>query len=245
VVDRILFRSLPYPQENRLVSFGLLAPIERDEFMLGSGYVDFRKEPGPFEAVTSMTPGTNACDLTEQNAIRLNCALVEQTFLPTFGIQPLLGRKFSPEEDRPNAPRVALLTYSFWKSRFGGDPEVLDKTISLDSITTRIIGVLPSTFEMPTLNAVDILLPQALDETQQRRANPGAVLRAFGRLKPGVGVPQAIAALQPWLDKALAGAPPQFRKEIHLSVRTLRDRQIEEVRLASWLLLGSFLRLSL
>jgi hypothetical protein len=48
VVDRILFRSLPYPQDNRLVSFGLLAPIERDEFMLGSSYVDFRKEPGPF-----------------------------------------------------------------------------------------------------------------------------------------------------------------------------------------------------
>src|SRR5881397_3648534 len=54
VVDRILFRSLPYPHEDRLVSFGLLAPIERDEFMLGSGYVDFRKEPGPFETVTSM-----------------------------------------------------------------------------------------------------------------------------------------------------------------------------------------------
>src|SRR5712692_3121360 len=59
VVDRVLFRSLPYPNEERLVSFGLLAPIERDEFMLGSGYVDFRKEPGPFDAVTSMAPGTS------------------------------------------------------------------------------------------------------------------------------------------------------------------------------------------
>src|SRR5438045_6068923 len=58
VVDRILFRSLPYAQDQRLVSFGLLAPIERDEFMLGSSYVDFRKEPGPFEAVTSMNPDT-------------------------------------------------------------------------------------------------------------------------------------------------------------------------------------------
>jgi hypothetical protein len=65
VVDRILFRSLPYPQDHRLVSFGLLAPIERDEFMLGSSYIDFRKEPGPFEAITSISPGTAACDLTE------------------------------------------------------------------------------------------------------------------------------------------------------------------------------------
>src|SRR5437899_4155869 len=136
VVDRILFRSLPYPEDTRLVSFGLLAPIERDEFMLGSGYVDFRKEPGPFEAITAMNPGTTACDLTEQNGIRLNCALVEQTFLPTLGIQPLLGRNFLPEEDRPNVPRIAVLSYSLWRSRFGGDPGVLDKTISLDGAAT-------------------------------------------------------------------------------------------------------------
>jgi putative ABC transport system permease protein len=241
VVDRILFRNLPYAQDNRLVSLGLLAPIERDEFMLGSSYVDFRRESGPFEAITSMNPGTTGCDLTEQNGIRLSCALVEQTFLPTFGIQPLLGHNFSLDEDRPNAPRVALLSYSLWKSRFGGDPGVLDKTISLDGIATRIIGVLPSSFEMPTLSAVDILVPQALDEAQQRRANPGVVLRTFARLKPGLDVPKAIATLQPWFDKALAGAPPQFRKEIRLSVRTLRDRQIQDVRLASWLFLSSVL----
>src|SRR5437879_12761033 len=124
VVDRILFRSLPYPQDNRLVSFGLLAPIERDEFMLGSSYVDFRKQPGPFEAIAAMNPGTNACDLTEQNAMRLNCALVEQTLLPTLGIQPLLGRNFLPDEDRPNVQRIAVLSYSLWRSRYGGDTGV-------------------------------------------------------------------------------------------------------------------------
>jgi len=241
VVDRILFRNLPYPQDKRLVSFGLLAPIERDEFMLGSSYVDLRKEPGPFEAVTSMNPGTTGCDLTEQDGMRLSCAAVEQTFLPTFGIRPVLGRNFSLDEDRPNAPRVALLSYSLWKSRFGGDPRVLDKTFSLDAVATRIIGVLPSTFEMPTLSVVDILVPQALDEARQRRANPGAVLRSFARLKPGLDVPKAIAALQPWFERMVASAPPQFRKEIHLSVRTLRDRQIQDVRRASWLLLGAVL----
>src|SRR2546430_1481693 len=89
VVDRILFRSLPYPQDNRLVSFGLLAPIERDEFMLGSSYVDLRKQFGPFELLTAMAPGATHCDLTEQNGNRLDCASVEQTFLVTFGIQPV------------------------------------------------------------------------------------------------------------------------------------------------------------
>jgi putative ABC transport system permease protein len=241
VVDRILFRSLPYPEANRLVSFGLLAPIERDEFMLGSGYVDFRKQPGPFESVAAMAPGTTGCDLTEQNAVRLDCALVEQSFLPTLGIQPILGRNFLAEEDRPNAPRVALLTYSLFKSRFAGDPNVLGKTISLDGSATRIVGVLPSNFEMPALNAVDILLPLALDEDQQRHANPGMVLRTFARLKPGINVSQAAASIQPWFQQALQGAPPVFRKEIRLSVRTLRERQTQDARLTSWLLFGAVL----
>src|ERR1700719_5379033 len=94
VVDRILFRSLPYPHDDRLVSFGLLAPIERDEFSLGAGYIDFRKQPGPFEAITSMMPGTTDCDITEQNPVRLNCAEVERTFLPTLDTEPMLGRNF-------------------------------------------------------------------------------------------------------------------------------------------------------
>ena len=239
VVDRILFRSLPYPHDDRLVSFGLLAPIERNEFMLGAGYVDFRKEPGPFEAITSMAPGTSDCDVTEQNPVRLNCAQVEQTFLPTFGTEPLLGRNFTADEDRKDAPLVAILSYGLWKSRFGGNPDVLRRTISLDGKTAQIIGVLPARFEMPTLRPADILIPQALDEAQQRQSPTGAVLRTFARMKPGVDVTQASAALQPWFELAVSGAPPEFRKEIHLSVRTLRERQTSDARLASWILLGS------
>jgi putative ABC transport system permease protein len=239
VVDRILFRSLPYPHDDRLVSFGLLAPIERNEFMLGAGYVDFRREPGPFEAITSMTPGTSDCDVTEQNPVRLNCAQVEQTFLPTFGTEPLLGRNFTADEDRKDAPSVAILSYGLWKSRFGGNPDVLRRTISLDGKTAQIIGVLPARFEMPTLRPADILIPQALDEAQQRQSPTGAVLRTFARMKPSVDVTQARAALQPWFELAVSGAPPEFRKEIHLSVRTLRERQTSDARLASWILLGS------
>src|SRR2546429_6829692 len=79
VVDRVLFRGLPYAHDDRLVSFGLTAPIEKDEFMLGASYVDFRRAPGLFEEVTSMLPGDSKCDLTEQSAVRLSCARVERS----------------------------------------------------------------------------------------------------------------------------------------------------------------------
>src|SRR5690349_13099737 len=71
VVDRILFRPLPYPRAERLVSFGLMAPIEANEFMLGSDYVEWRKAETPFEAMTSWS-GVTSCDLTDENPRRMS-----------------------------------------------------------------------------------------------------------------------------------------------------------------------------
>jgi putative ABC transport system permease protein len=239
VVDRLLFRSLPYAQDDRLVSFGLTAPIEKTEFVLGAGYIDFRHNPEPFAQVAAMQPGVARCDITEQNPTRIDCAHVEQSFLPTLGVEPILGRNFTLEEDRPKSDGTAILTYALWRNRYGGDPNIIGKTLALDGKQTRIIGVLPDNFEMPMLNPVDALLPLALDEDLQRRSAPGVPLRSFGRMKPGATVEEAIVGLQPMFEGAVQSAPPPFRKEVHLSVVSIRDRQVHDARLASWVLLGS------
>ena len=241
VVDRILFRSLPYPHDEQLVVFGLFAPIEPREFMLAKDYVEWRAVQTPFQSMATLIPGGAECDLTEQNPVRLSCALVESTFLPTFGIQPILGRNFTSEEDRPNAPRVALITFGLWKSRFASDSAIVGKSFSLDGRPTMVIGVLPANFEMPTLGAVDMILPQALDEAALQRNGPQPVLRAYARLKPGVTIAQSQAPLAPLFEKSLQFVPPQFRKEVRLSVRSLRDRQVADAKLASWILLASVL----
>ena len=127
VVDRILFRSLPYRDAARLVSVGIVAPIEPTEFMLGYSYYEWQDHRTPFEILTSWT-GSNNCDLTEQSTLRLACASVEANFLPALGVGPLFGRNFSSEEDRPNAPKVAIISYHLWQSRYGKDPSVVGKT---------------------------------------------------------------------------------------------------------------------
>jgi putative ABC transport system permease protein len=241
VVDRILFRSLPYPNDNQLVSFGVKAPFEGIEFMLAPEYVVLRSQSGPFASMTSLTPGGADCDITEQNPVRLTCALVESNFLSTLGIHPVVGRDLVREDDLPKAPRVALFSYGLWQSRFGGDPAVAGRVVSLDGKPVSIVGVLPAGFEMPTLVPADLLLPQALDESALDRNNPRLVLRAFARLKPGTTIPQATAALQPWFQDSLRFVPPQFRAEVSLRVRSLRDRQIEDSRVAAWVLLGAVL----
>jgi putative ABC transport system permease protein len=242
VVDRILFRSLPYPHDEQLVSFGDKAPFEANEFVLGPDYVDWKKAQTPFESVTSFLPGGADCDLTEQNPVRLKCALVESTFLTTFGIQPFLGRNFNTDEDRPNAPRVALVTYGLWRSRFASDHNLPGRAISLDGRPTIVVGVLPPQFEMPNLDNDDILVPATLDGSTDRGPNARQIiLRAFARLKPGVSIRQAAAAMEPLFQQSLNYVPPQFRREVSFRVRSLRDRQIQDARVASWVLLGAVL----
>jgi putative ABC transport system permease protein len=242
VVDRILFRSLPYPHDDRLVSFGDKAPFEANEFVLGPDYVDWKKAQTPFESVTSFVPGGADCDLTEQNPVRLKCALVESTFLPTFGIQPLLGRNFTSDEDCPNAARVALISYGLWRSRFASDRSLPGRAISLDGRPTLVVGVLPEQFEMPNLGHDDILVPAALDGSTDRGPNARQViLRVFARLKPGVSIKQAAGAMEPLFQQSLNYVPPQFRHEVSFRVRSLRDRQIQDTRVASWVLLGAVL----
>ncbi|HMF53871.1 MAG TPA: ABC transporter permease, partial [Edaphobacter sp.] len=237
VVDRILFRSLPYQHADRLVSVGLMAPVEPQEFMLGGSYYEWRDNQRPFEALTSEI-GVNPCDLTEERPTRLGCAGVEANFLPTLGIRPILGRNFTVEEDRPQAPKVGLISYQLWKSRFGGDTGVLEKLLNVDGQPIRVIGVLPQEFEMPRLQAVDVMVPARLDEAAQRHADPGQPMWAFARLKPGVSMEQAKQQLQPLFDYSLRLAPAPFRKEVHLQVRSLRDRQMHDVRLVAWVLFG-------
>jgi putative ABC transport system permease protein len=241
LVDRILFRSLPYPHDRELVSVGIIAPIIDGEFLFASGYLDWRQHQTPFANFASST-GVSDCDLTENNPIRLACATVSSSFLPTFSIQPVLGRNFTREEDEPNAPHVALISYSFWQNRFGGNRGVVGGgAIQLDGRPTRIIGVLPSDFEYPTLAHTDVILPQALDEGMVQRHEMGRVVRVFGRMKPGATVEQTKAELQPLFRDLVQAAPPPFRQVLKLQVRSIRDLQVHDSRRAAWLLLLSAL----
>jgi len=112
VVDRILFRSLPFADSDRLVLLGIQAPVLPYDFFFGAGYLRLKQyPPASLETVTSWT-GTNDCDLTDGNPVRLSCAAVESTFLATLGVAPALGRSFPAAEDRPHGQKTVLV--SFW-----------------------------------------------------------------------------------------------------------------------------------
>src|ERR1700691_1645381 len=131
IVDRILFRSLPYANADRLVSVGMVHSLET-EFMLGYFYYDWQRNQRPFETLTSESATTGECDLTERNPAQLSCTSVEGNFLPALGVSPVLGRNFVPEENRANGPRVALISYGLWLNHYGLSRDILNKTIEID-----------------------------------------------------------------------------------------------------------------
>jgi putative ABC transport system permease protein len=241
VVDRILFRSLPYAHDDRIVSVGLVQSLERQEFMVGGFFFDWRDNQKPFEAFASQDALPHACNLVEASPAQLFCAHAQAGFLPLLGISPVLGRNFSPEEDRPNGPRVALIKYGLWLDHYNRDPGILNRTIDLDGSPVRVIGVLPRGFELPTLQAADVMMPMALDEGLERKSSPGHPMRTFGLLRPGVSIAQAKAEMEPLFKRTQAWIPREIAKDFHLSVRSLRDRETKDAQLTAWILLGSVL----
>jgi len=238
VVDRILFRSLPYPNDHELVSVGLTTPIDANEFFFGPAYLSIKDSSAPFKSATSWT-GATACDLTEANPVRLTCGQVEDNFLDVLGVRPFLGRGFTTEEDSATGPRAALISYGLWQSRFAGSGNAVGSALKLDGEQWTIVGVLPATFEVPTLTEIDVLVPQRMDRAAIQRNQSGRFMRVFARLNDRTSFSQARAALDPVLELALNDVPPQYRDEIGLIVRPLRDRQVGNAFWASWVLLAA------
>jgi putative ABC transport system permease protein len=240
VVDRILFRPLPYKDASRLVTVGLVQSLERQEFLMGRSFVEWRDSQKPFTAIAGQSTNVQNCDLIENNPAALGCISFQAGFLPLLGITPVLGRNFTPEEDSPDGPRVAMITYGLWQGHFNRDPHILERTIDVDGKPARVVGVLPKDFQFPTLEAADIVQPMAFDPSIQTKANGGFgnPMRLFARLKPGVSIGQARAEMQPLFESDLRFFPPGASKVLRLSIRSLRDRETQDAQPVAWVLLG-------
>ncbi|HYI94289.1 MAG TPA: ABC transporter permease [Bryobacteraceae bacterium] len=236
-VDRILFRPLPYANERELVWFGMTAPIGgASEFILDQNYMAWRKQPTPFAAMT-VTAGPNDCSLSELNPVRLRCMGAGVNYLSVFGYRPRVGRDFSEDDARVGAPKVALISGTLWRERFGGS-EISGKTLDIDGNRTTIIGVLPEYFETPSLSRVDVLQVLQFEENKPASA-PSMLLTAFARLRPGVTPLEARTRMEPFFQEALKSIPRGFRKEVRFVVNPLRDRQVRDSGRAALLLLGA------
>ena len=116
-------------------------------------------------------------------ADQVNGLRVSADFFPLLGVQPVIGRWFTPEEDQPRAPQRVILGYGFWQSRFGADPKVIGRSLALNGNPGEVVGVMPSSFALPNV-AADVFIPAQIDPAFAPR--DGRNFQVYGRMRPGV-----------------------------------------------------------
>jgi putative ABC transport system permease protein len=247
-VDAVLLRSLPYPRPEQLIrisSLDLKDPHPSARNLSLPDVRDFERRTSSFQAIGAYN-ATGYFTLTGGgDPERVARALVTSGYFRALGVQPMLGRFFTPEEDRPSPPAEVVLSYGFWQRQFGGDRTVIGRLMTLSGVTGPIIGVAPQTFAHPDPKieaAPDVFVLADPDEQQSPRS--GRYLRAVARLKDGVSIDHASADLQA-VAASLAIAYPSSSFGKSTIVEPLRAVVTGESRAPLWLLQAATLAILL
>jgi putative ABC transport system permease protein len=213
VLNPLLFKPLPYPEPDRIVSLFRTSPqSDRWPHSMGN-YLDHRARNTVFDQLMAFTWENASFADPGQPAERLFELRTTGNFFALFGVSPLLGRAFTDADDRTDAEPIVVLSYGFWQRRFNGDPGIVGRTMRLDGRSATVIGVMPRDFEYPLFwGSIDVWRPFAASaELRQNRGNN--YLREFGRLKPGVTPDQADAAMKAIGKQILAENPNLDQRE--------------------------------
>jgi predicted permease len=232
VVHGVLLKPLPFQDPERLVSLQQAAPHGVGTNQGRTTYVNYRQHHQAFEGIGAWDP--TEVSITGRDAPeRVQGLRVTASTLPLLRVQPVLGRTFGAEDDRPGAPARAILTHGYWQRRFGGARDVVGRQLIVDGRPTDIIGVLPASFRFLHTRPA-IVLPMPLDAG----APPGISFgfQALARMKPGVTLAEANADVA----RMIARLPPQFaRLELRPNVRPLAADVIGDIGRMLWILLAA------
>ena len=237
VVNAVMLRSLPFKDPDRLVRLNESNP-ERGwpTFSVSHPtFLDWKDRNQTFSAIAATAGGSaNLGTAGEIEVVRSSAVTAD--FLTVLGTTPLMGRSFLPEEDRPGGnTRVVMLTYGSWQKRFGGDPDIVGRTLTLNDNSFTIVGVLPESFAWgsPTL---ELLVPLAPDPQRSRSDHR---LLVIGKLKEGVSQETALADMNT-IAAQIAEQYPESNKGWLVSSQGFYDWFVpEQIRRSLLLFLGA------
>jgi predicted permease len=224
VVNAVVLRPLPYSHSDRLVWIAESIPALKSEGASGGDYVDWKDQNHTLDRIAAydtmyrgdLREGARGAGSADFNLTgrgtpaRVHAAFVSASFFATLGVEPQLGRAFTENEDQPSGPHVAVLMHPFWQQYFGSDPHVLGQTFDLDAAPYTVIGVMPASFRFPGDSLVQILMPLALNQAQERLRIAQRHVRIIGRLKPGVSLAASRADLNEILKRAQPSSGPSL-----------------------------------
>jgi putative ABC transport system permease protein len=192
LMNLLLLRPLPFPERDRLVRVYRTTPQSPTADHLPADYLEVARETEPFADVAAYRLWGFTMAQTDRPPVHLNALRVSANFFPVVGLQPQLGRFFTADEDRPGN-RVIILSYATWQAQFGGDPNIIDRTVRLDGEPTTIVGVMPEAFSSVFLwGPGDAFRPLALTDAEKIDRNEASV-RLLARYRSGLSLEQVNA----------------------------------------------------
>ena len=236
VLDAVLFRALPYPQPEQLVVVFETLENGTVNSVSGGVYEDWRRGSTRFQGLTLLNDVTRN---VRQGGATERFAGVEASHELTrvLGVTPLLGRGFLPEEDRPGGPNaVVMLTEEFWRSRFGGDPAIVGRSVVLDEVPHTVVGVLPAGSWIFRDHA--FFVPAVLQPGTPRASRSMHGFMVLGRLAQGVTPAGADAELTA-LRARLLPEYPEYKRGWGFAVRPAAEVVRGETRTPLLILLGA------
>jgi predicted permease len=249
VMSALLLRPLPYQDSDRLVIMWNTSPglgITRDWFSTAQ-YFDIKNNHHGFEQVAIAFGGSY--NLTgDGDPERVGVTRVSSELLPMLGAKAYLGRLFTPDDDKSGGPLIAILTYGMWARRYGSDPKMVGRNITINSHLYQVVGVLPRTFTLPhevlptleSTNQNDILIPMryAPNPTEERGHEDYNIV---GKLRRGVSLEQARAEMDTITARLRQAHPEVYPPNGKLTfiILPLLEQVVGNVRHTLWLLLGA------
>ena len=248
VVDAVVLRALPFDEHDRLVAVGERRPTapgrpDREPGALAAvspqNYMDWVSRQQVFESMAAVAFGAFALRRPGVEPEDLRSLRVTARFFDVLRVRPAIGRAFTADNEIDGRHRVAVLSDAMWRSRFGGDPEVVGRTMVLDEDSYEIVGVMPSdrTYPVGAVRPTDLWVPYVVPPNERiRRPGYGAhYLQVVARLKRGVTLEEAQAKMDQ-VAATIEQANPASNKGHMIGVRPLQD-DIVGASTKSWMLM--------
>jgi putative ABC transport system permease protein len=247
VISGVLLKPLPYGEPDRLVLVRQSAPGASLPIVNLSirEYFDYREQSPDFDALVEYHQ-MNFVLLKRGDPDRVDTGVVSHDFFDVLGIRPVLGRTFTAADEEPGAPAVLLLSYSYWQSRFGGDPNIIGQVFEMNDRAHTVIGVLPNVPHYPEEN--DVYMPvhacpfrSAAERNIAQNRRAFAALVVFGKLKEGVTRERAAENVEAICGRFTRENPQNYRRTSGFSATVLdvRGELTSEVRPMLLILMGT------
>lgn len=240
VVNGVLLNALPYPHPDQLVALYSRTSTFSESSISYPNFLDWQRNNHTFSSLAAYRSESYTL-IGAGEPERLRGEMVSGNFFQVLGVEPVAGRLFTAADDHPGAAPVALLSYGFWKSKFGASRQIIGQSITLSGTAYTVLGIIPADFYFSGSNfrLSDVYVPigQWTDSTfLDRRVGMG--MDAVGRLKPGVTLAQARADMNGVAD-ALAKQYPDADKGSGIALYQLKEDMVGDVAPLLYVLLGA------